>query len=231
MLWAEVIIMKKRVKQNGITAAVLFLLFCALIVLLKTVDVQAVGPQDSVVGLATFNRAMHTLTGVHNRLYKITEISGYIVLATAGAFAVLGIWQAVSRRSLKKADTDLYCLAGLYAVMAAFYVLFEVCVVNYRPVMWGDAPEASFPSSHTMIAVCVMLTAVYQIRKRIGNTAWRTVLEVCCMILLSVTVIGRLLSGVHWFTDILGGLLLGGALVFGYFAAVARFSVKTADRE
>ena len=36
----------------------------------------------------------------------------------------------------------------------------------------------------------------------------RTVLKVVCAVVLALTVFGRLASGVHWFTDILGGVLI-----------------------
>lgn len=44
----------------------------------KCVDVQAIGPNGSSVGLAAINAAIHELTGVHMALYTVTDWLGLI---------------------------------------------------------------------------------------------------------------------------------------------------------
>ena len=120
-------------------------------------------------------------------------------------------------------DKDILLLGGLYAALAVCYLFFEKCIINYRPVILDEGLEASFPSSHTMLAMCLMLAAMEQLRRRLKDQPLGRILSMVCAVLLVVTVIGRLLSGVHWLTDILGGLLLGGALYLFYAGLIDLF--------
>ena len=137
-------------------SAALLILFTALIVAIKTVDVQNVGPNGSQIGLATLNLRVHQRTGLQMGWYDITDKLGKICILIAPCFALLGLYQLIRRRSLKRVDADLWALAGLYVALGAAYVLFEKVIINYRPVILPTetALEASFPSSHTMLAVC-----------------------------------------------------------------------------
>ncbi|MBR0082319.1 MAG: phosphatase PAP2 family protein [Clostridia bacterium] len=199
-------------------AAALGVLFLALIAIVKWVDVAAIGPEGTSVGLSHLNGAVASALGFQETWYKITKLTGYVAFAVIAAFAVLGGWQLISRKSLAKVDRKLLFLAGLYVVTAVLYVVFEKVVINYRPVIVpGDAgPEASFPSTHTMLAVVVFGSALLLLPDYLADR--RLLLGARCVVcaLLLVTVIGRLLSGVHWLTDILGGILLGAFLLAAF---------------
>ena len=204
-------------KSKKLTAgAVLLVLFLILIVLIKTVDVQPVGPENSQIGLAAINTSFHNLTGLQMALYKVTQVTGYLAILSVVIFGLWGVWQLIQRKSIARMDKDILLLGGLYAALAVCYLFFEKCIINYRPVIMDEGLEASFPSSHTMLAMCLMLAAMEQLRRRLKDQPLGRILSMVCAVLLAVTVIGRLLSGVHWLTDILGGLLLGGALYLFY---------------
>lgn len=204
-------------KSKKLTAgAVLLVLFLILIVLIKTVDVQPVGPEKSQIGLAAINTSFHNLTGLQMTLYKVTQVTGYLAILSVVIFGLWGVWQLIQRKSIARMDKDILLLGGLYAALAVCYLFFEKCIINYRPVILDEGLEASFPSSHTMLAMCLMLAAMEQLRRRLKDQPLGRILSMVCAVLLAVTVIGRLLSGVHWLTDILGGLLLGGALYLFY---------------
>ena len=204
-------------KSKKLTAgAVLLALFLILIVLIKTVDVQPVGPENSQIGLAAINTSFHNLTGLQMTLYKVTQVTGYLAILSVVIFGLWGVWQLIQRKSIARMDKDILLLGGLYAALAVCYLFFEKCIINYRPVILDEGLEASFPSSHTMLAMCLMLAAMEQLRRRLKDQPLGRILSMVCAVLLVVTVIGRLLSGVHWLTDILGGLLLGGALYLFY---------------
>ena len=206
-------------KKKFIASAICFGLFLLLIVLLKTVDVAAVGPEGTEIGLSKLNVAIHDLFGEDLGWYKITNLLGYLAILIALCFAAVGGLQLIYRRSILKVDKELLLLGGLYVVTVIFYVLFEKVIVNYRPMLMpdGTGPEASFPSSHTMLS-CVILGSGLGLLKKYTkkNKTIQLVLTVLFAVMLALIVAGRLLSGVHWFTDILGGILLSTALLNAY---------------
>ncbi len=179
-------------------------------------DRRAIGPEGSEVGLATLNGFVRNAVGVNMTLYTITDWLGLVPIAFCIFFAVLGLCQLISRKSLRRVDFSLLILGGFYIVVIACYLLFEEVVINYRPVLIEGVLEASYPSSTTLLTLCVMSTAIIQLFEQIKPLP----LKWCVALLLGAftlfMVIGRLLSGVHWFSDIVGGVILSAGLVFFY---------------
>ena len=185
------------------------------------VDVQPIGPLGSEVGFAALNGWFHNLTGVHLWLYDLTDLLSVVPLGLCAAFGILGLCQWVRRKKLRRVDRDLLLLGGFYLAVAAFFVAFECFPVNFRPVLIEGQLEASYPSSTTLLVLCVMSTARMQLRRRLRPGALRR--TVCTMIpcFTAFMVLARLLSGVHWLTDILGGAILSAALVTAYGAVLS----------
>ena len=190
-------------------------------VAIRFVDVQAIGPQESSVGFATINQFVHNLTGVHMSLYTITDWLGLVPLMFVMGFGTLGLIQWIKRKHLLKVDYSILVLGGFYIVVMAAYVLFEVLVINYRPVLINGILEASYPSSTTMLVMCVMPTAIMQFNARIKNNVLKRFVASAIIAFIVFMVIGRLVSGVHWFTDIIGGALLSTGLVLMYRAIIS----------
>lgn len=190
-------------------------------VLVLVVDVQPIGPMGSKVGFASLNQFIHGLTGVHWLLYTLTDWLGLLPIATALGFAFLGLFQWIRRKSICKVDRSLWVLGGFYVAVFSIFLLFEIFVVNYRPVLIDGILEASYPSSTTMLSMCVILTAMLQLCDRINDRVLRRSLLVLLSIFIIFMVFGRLLSGVHWVSDIIGGALLSVGLVMLY-AALSR---------
>ena len=190
--------------------------FALWTIAISLIDVQAIGPQGSTVGFATLNSMVHMLTGVHMQLYTITDWLGLVPVAFGLGFAILGLSQWIKRKSLCKVDRSLLALGSFYLVVLAAYIFFEIVVINYRPTLIDGYLEASYPSSTTMLVMCVMPTAMMQLHTRIKTHVFRR----CMLILLAAftvfMVVGRLISGVHWITDIIGGALLSAGLVILY---------------
>ena len=182
------------------------------------IDVQPVGPEGSCVGFAAINQFFHHLTGVHMALYMLTDWLGLVPVCFGAGFALLGLVQWIRRKRLWKVDPNLLALGGFYTLVMVCYVFFEIVVVNYRPILIDGILEASYPSSTTMLVLCVMPTARMQFHARIRNTIWKRCLDTVITIFMIFMVIGRLLSGVHWFSDIVGGGLLSASLVTLYHA-------------
>ena len=185
-------------------------------VLVSYVDVRAIGQNASSVGFATLNGYVHNLTGVNMLLYTITDWLGLVPIGVAFGFAVLGLVQWVGRKSLFKVDRSILALGGFYIIVLAMYIFFEIVVINYRPVLIDGYLEASYPSSTTMLVMCVMPTAMMQLHARIKSDVFRRCVLISIAAFTAFMVIGRLASGVHWLTDIIGGALVSAGLVITY---------------
>jgi len=209
-------------KSQGyfMAGGVMLALSLLLTVAVLTVDVQPIGPQGTKVGLATLNGSINKRVGVNLLWYDITDWLGVVAIAAAVGFAVLGLVQWVKRKNLLRVDKSILALGIFYLIVLALYVLFEGNVVNYRPIIMYRKPEASFPSSHTMIVGGIMATAMIEFRHRIRNTAVRNIAQGVSLAIIAITIFGRLISGVHWFTDIAAGLLYSASVVTLYYAVV-----------
>ena len=192
--------------------------FCLWTVLVRLVDVEAIGPRGSTVGFSTFNGIVHKITGVNWYLYTVTDWLGLVPIAVAMGFAIFGLWQWIRRKSIARVDRSILVLGGFYVAVVAVYLLFETVVINYRPVLINGYLEASYPSSTTMLAMCVMPTAMMQLRERVKNDVLRRGVMIASAAFTAFMIIGRLVSGVHWITDIIGGALFSTAIVLMYYA-------------
>ena len=203
-------------KQKFYIALGLLAAFALWTTAISLIDVQPIGPQGSTVGFATLNVFVHNLTGVHMTLYTITDWLGLVPVVFGFGFAMLGLVQWVKRKSILKVDHSILILGGFYIVTLAVYLFFESYVINYRPVLIEGYLEASYPSSTTLLVLCVMPTAMMQLRDRIKQPMLRKCVSVVITAFIAFMVIGRLVSGVHWLTDIIGGVLLSAGLVILY---------------
>lgn len=185
-------------------------------VLVSFVDVRAIGPNKTSVGFAGLNGYVHDITGVNMRLYLITDWLGLVPIAVSLGFAALGLVQWIKRKSIFKVDRSILVLGGFYIVVAAVYFLFETVIINYRPTLINGFLEASYPSSTTILVTSVMPTAMMQLRARIKNKILKLCVINTVAAFIAFMVIGRLVSGVHWITDIIGGTLVSAGLVMIY---------------
>ena len=197
-------------KNNLFVSGISGLLVMILIVLVRFVDVRPIGPEGTSIGLSRLNGFFFRLSGVNILWYHITDWLGVAAILVAFLFAMAGFVQLIKRRSILKVDCEILALGGLYIVVIGLYVLFEIVIVNYRPIIMPDGihPEASFPSSHTMLVCVIMGSAIMLIGKYVKEKRICRVLRGICAAIIGMTVIGRLIAGVHWFTDIVGGVLI-----------------------
>lgn len=205
-------------KKKLFIAIILLASFVLWTVLISLVDVKPIGPNATSVGFATLNRFFHELTGVNLQLYIITDWLGLIPIAAAFGFAILGVIQLIKRKSLWKVDFNILALGTFYIVVIIAYLFFEIFIINYRPTLINGYLEASYPSSTTMLVMSVMPTMAMQLNVRIKNIIARRCVIIAIMAFIAFMVIARLLSGVHWITDIIGGALLSAGLVILYDA-------------
>ena len=208
--------MKNENKKNFYLAVILLVSFILWTILVRFVDVKPIGPQNSAVGFATLNEFFHSLTGVNMTLYIITDWLGLLPFFFATGFGIFGLIQWIKRKSILKVDLSLLVLGGFYIAVISLYFLFETVVINYRPILINGYLEASYPSSTTLLTMCVMPTAVMQFEQRIKNKFLRSFINCILISFTLFMVIARLISGVHWLTDIIGGILISTGLVMLY---------------
>lgn len=211
--------MQKRDYINIAITGTLFLLFIGFIVMVKTIDVGIAGFSGVEVGFSTINQNVFNNFRLHS-LEVISDILFILALAIMLAFAVVGLVQLIKYRSFKKVDYSLMCLAGTYVLMIFVFIIFELVPVNYRPILVDGKVEASFPSTHTMLAIVSFITAGIEI-SYLTKCEWlKPASFVLGTIFALVTTISRLLSGVHWFTDIIGAVLVGAFLVMTFVTSI-----------
>ena len=220
--------MRSMDRKKGFTLACVFAgLFALLLALVRMIDVEAIGPEGTEIGLSHLNAAVRDALGFHPLWYQITQALGMLAIGVAAAFALVGLVQLVRRGSFWRVDREIGALGFLYALVAALYVLFEVVTVNFRPVIMPgeEHVEASFPSSHTMLVCVVMGSAILLARRYLGGRGdggKRAAAETLCVLVIALTVFGRLYAGVHWFTDILAGVLLSASLLSLYAGFIGK---------
>lgn len=212
-------------KKNIITSITMIILAVVYTILVKIIDVAAIGPNESTVGFSSINSFFHNLLGSNMTIYKITEILGMIPLLMAGIYALIGFIQLIKRKSLAKVDYEIYALAGLYVVVLGLYVFFEKCIVNYRPILIDGVLEASYPSSHTLMALCICGSSII-VNKRIFHKKIFNLENKLSIFLMITIILGRFISGVHWFSDILGGIFISLALLSSFYTVISLFPHK-----
>ncbi len=204
--------MKERKHGDMVIGMALLLCFGVWTALIQCIDVQGIGPKGTEVGFANINMWFHEITGVHMGIYVATDWLELAAILVCMYFAWIGLVQSIKRKSLLRVDVDILLLGVYYALVITCYLVFEVFPVNYRPILIDGALEASYPSSTTLLVLSVMPTLKYRIERRMRNTTWRKTMVVFVVLFSWGMVLGRLVSGVHWATDIIGSVLLANGM-------------------
>ena len=199
-----------------ILGVALLFAFAFWTLLIQKIDVQAVGVNGTAVGFATLNTLFHSVTGVNMALYNITDWLGLVPVFICMGFGVFGLVQLIKRKSLLKVDRDIILLGIYYVIVIFGYLIFEMIPINYRPILINGFMEASYPSSTTLLVVSVMPTLIFQLSLRVKNVKIKWAVSAVVIGFSAFMVLGRLISGVHWVTDIVGSLLLSGGLYYSY---------------
>lgn len=210
----------------NITMSVIMTIFSGVFVyLVKTVDVKAIGPNKSSVGFSSINKAYANLVGSNMTIYKLTELAGLLVFIIVGIYGLIGIIQLFKRKSLFKVDREIICLGILYVMMIGTYLVFEKVVINYRPILIDGELEASFPSSHTMLALCTCISSLFVYKKYVPEK-FNYIALFSTVLLLTIVFLGRTISGVHWISDIIGGVLISITLL-SYFKTLLNWKKES----
>lgn len=221
---------KSRYLLTAVLVTLVMLLFTAAV---SIIDVKPIGPAGTSVGFAGVNGAVAASIGsdengftYFEKLYDVTEKAGIVSFLWVGIFGVIGLVQLIRRKSLLKVDPEILALGVLYVMTVIIYALFIKVYVNGRPVLMpGETvPESSFPSSHTMQSLVIWLSAACIIGRYVKNKGLVTVFRILLPVIGCVLVLARALSGAHWASDIVGGVIYAAALLawFAYFLVLFR---------
>jgi len=198
--------------KKMIISTILILLAVVFTILVKVVDVKQVGVNETYIGFATINKFILETVGINMRWYYITDWLGLIPILMAIAYALIGFIQLIKRKNIFKVDKEIILLGLFYVVVISLYIFFEKFIVNYRPILMNGFLEASYPSSHCLMTICLCGSSII-VNKKLFNNKFTSFINVFLLIIIFVTIIGRLISGVHWFTDIIGGMFISMALL------------------
>ena len=222
--------MKENRSKDLLTGIVPLAAFVLWTVLIRNIDVMNAGPEGTAVGFAALNVWFHRMTGIHMQIYTITDWLGLVPIIICVCFGGLGLTQLIKRRSLLRVDPDILLLGAYYLLVIACYLIFEMIPINYRPILIDGNLEASYPSSTALLVLSVMPTLKYQADRRIANPMFRKAITIFVIAFSAFMVIGRLISGVHWATDIIGSVFLSFGLFFSY-RVMAEYSGSKKTRQ
>ena len=184
--------------------------------LIQIIDVKAAGVNSTKIGFATINTFFHSVTGVNMTIYNITDWLGLVPIFICMFFGGVGFIQLIKRKSLFKVDFDIIALGIYYVIVISGYLIFEMIPINYRPILINGFQESSYPSSTTLLVLSVMPTLVFQANSRLKNAILKNTITIITTIFTVFMVVGRLISGVHWLTDIIGSVFLSVGLFYIY---------------
>lgn len=212
--------MKKRIIKDLILGITLIIMFGVFTLLVMKYDIKNIGVNNTTIGFATLNSWFNKTTGTHLMFYSITDWLELLPLLVCVCFGLIGLKQLLSRKKIFLVDHDILLLGIYYIIVILLYLLFDKICINYRPILIEGKLEASYPSSTVLLVLCVMLTLTFQINRRVKNDKTKIYLATLNNIYIIFMLFGRIVSGVHWITDIIGSIILALGLFKLYISFV-----------
>lgn len=223
--------MSKRLFTLLIVGTICLITFYIWTLLVVFVDVKYAGVNDTKIGLSTFNLWVFHHIGTNIVLYVITDWLGLVPITICLIFAVVGLVELIKRKGLFKVDKDIILLGIYYVVVIILYLLFEMVVINYRPILIDGYMESSYPSSTTLLVLSVMPTLSFETNRRIKNKWIRYFINLFTVSFSLFMVTGRLISGVHWISDIIGSIILSSGLFTFYLLVLTLIEKKERNND
>ena len=110
-----------------------------------------------------------------------------------------------------------YTKVGFAALNGLFYK------IGYHPFWYGLTQVLGILALVVALAFALLGVAIIQVRRRLPEGQTKQIVIYVFYALLVILIVGRIISGVHWFTDICGGVLLGFALTYLYQGLLESF--------
>lgn len=206
--------MNRRIAHNNLLISlILFILFCGFTLFVKFGPQAAIGPNGAIVGMPHLNQIGQGLFPVKWTLYVLTDWMGLIPILTGMIYGVVGLFQWISRKKITRVDPSILILGIFYVIVFLVYLFFETVTINHRPVLIDGILEKSYPSSTILLAICFLIPSISQSDRLLKKRGVRRIIKTMTITFMVVMVVGRLFSGVHWLSDIIGSGLISTALV------------------
>jgi undecaprenyl-diphosphatase len=135
------------------------------------------------------------------------------VVMTVLAVAIL-VW-LVGHRSYRAA------MAAAISILAGvlFVPLLKFGIQRPRPEHYTGAELFSFPSGHATMAALIFGILAMLVSHSMGRWS-RAVVFATCGVMVVAIAYSRVYLGVHWLSDVLGGLLFGGVMAAAFGVAI-----------
>jgi membrane protein DedA with SNARE-associated domain len=196
-------------KTHGQLTLALFFIFTAILFICLALYIQVVGPSNIMVNEAMF----HFFRGISIRSNSLDSVMIDITLlgqkqVLLPVVIILFGWLVICKRW--RAAFHTLALGVLAA--GSIYVIKHL-LKSPRP--WGiftNTETFSMPSGHTTLAATLYIGLAFLIASSLRpNRRW-PIYTVALLITFAIG-ISRLYLGAHWFTDVLGALLLSATLL------------------
>lgn len=139
--------------------------------------------------------------------------------------AILIIFALCNRFKLQS-----WLFAGATLFTWGFQKILKLIFDRPRPdetLWWMTESSSSFPSGHSMMVTFVFAILIYLILTSPKLKSWlRTTFVVLSTFAIIIVPISRLVLGVHYFTDVLGGICIGGAMAILFIILHSYFTAK-----
>jgi undecaprenyl-diphosphatase len=142
-----------------------------------------------------------------NIMLFVTNLGSTLAIVLISLLVIAGMWLTKHRHHISHLVISIIS-AGVFTY--AFKQLFA----RARPELANALVEElnfSFPSGHTLIAICFYGVLIYFLVHETRPMWIKVLVFILGSALIVVIGISRIYLGVHWPTDVLGSLLLGGS--------------------
>ena len=216
-------------KKYLISSIILVTIAVVYTMLVKCVDVGARGPEGSKVGFQAINDFFRNLLPLNMTMYKISKYAGYVPILLGLYYGFVGLKQLIKGKSIKKVDKRIIALGVFYMVVLITYIFFEKVIINYRPFIIDvkEGLEASYPSSHMMLALCFCASSLMVSKYYFENKTVKKIVDIATWFFMIFIIVGRIIAGCHWISDIFGGIIISLALLNILYMVFIKFEEKT----
>lgn len=200
-----------RRKSLDIIISILWLILLIFTILVSFVDVKIFNVTNTKIGLYSLNKIFLVNSINSNYINIISNGIFLICLLVIILMLLLITFEYFKTKKINKNNLNFFIH---FLIMVLIWIIFDkILIINYRPILINGNIEGSYPSTHVMVSTFVLLFLSDQLKKIFKNDKIFYIISIGLIIIQSIS---RILLTMHWFTDIIGGLLIGCLLFFTF---------------